>query len=193
VPVLASCLGHPRIGIARELKKALEAFWSKKSSAEDLHRVAADLRRRHWSAMKSAGLDHVPSNDFSLYDHMLDMAVCVGAVPSRYRGITDPLARYFAMARGLQDRAAALDVPALEMTKWFDTNYHYIVPELEHDQRFTLDATKILAEIDEAQSLGVEPRPVVPGPLTFLLLSKLAPEAPANATPLRRIALPRTE
>jgi len=123
--------------------------------------------------MKDAGLDHIPTNDFSLYDHMLDAAVAFGVVPARYRGIRDPLARYFAMARGLQDRDAGLDVPALEMTKWFDTNYHYIVPELEPGQVFTLDASKVLAEVDEARSLGVEPRPVLVGPVTFLMLSKM--------------------
>jgi 5-methyltetrahydropteroyltriglutamate--homocysteine methyltransferase len=134
--------------------------------------------------MKATGLDHIPSNDFSLYDHMLDMAVAVGAVPPRYRGISDPLARYFAMARGLQDRVAGLDVAALEMTKWFDTNYHYIVPELEPGQKFELDASKIVGEIEEARAIGIETRPVIPGPATFLLLSKLAPGAAKDVTPL---------
>ena len=185
--ILATCLGHPRIGVARELKKALESFWSKKSSAQDLGKVAADLRRRHGSAMKAAGIDHVPVGDFSLYDHMLDMAVAVSAVPQRYRRIADPLVRYFAMARGLQDREAGLDVAALEMTKWFDTNYHYIVPELESGQAFALDASKLLGEIEEARALGLEPRPVIPGPVTFLLLSKLAPGHAEGATPLDRL------
>ncbi len=183
--VLATCLGHPRIGVTRELKKALESYWSRNSSVDELQAVAAELRRRHWSAMKRAGIDHIPSNDFSLYDHMLDMAVAVGAVPARYRAIADPSARYFAMARGLQDREIGVDVAALEMTKWFDTNYHYIVPEIEPGQTFMLDATKILAEIDEARSLGIETRPVVVGPVSFLLLSKPArgatePEAPLD-------------
>src|SRR5262245_18591417 len=124
---MATCLGHPRIGVARELKRALEKFWSKKSSAEELSAVARELRARHWQAMRAAGLGQVPCNDFSLYDHVLDMAVMLGAVPERYRAIPDPLARYFAMARGAEDKSAALDLPALEMTKWFDTNYHYIV------------------------------------------------------------------
>ena len=168
MPSLATCLGHPRIGVGRELKKALETFWAKKTSAADLERVATAASPRHWSVMKAKGIDVIPSNDFSLYDHMLDMAVTVGAVPERYRGIADPLGRYFAMARGSQDRDAGIDVSALEMTKWFDTNYHYIVPELAIDQLFRLDAAKILAEIDEARALGIEPRPVVPGPVTFL-------------------------
>ena len=185
MPLYATCLGHPRIGVARELKKALESYWSKKSSATDLEATARELRARHWRTMKAAGLDQVPGNDFSLYDHMLDMAFAVGAVPARYREIEAPLSRYFAMARGLQDPAASLDVPALEMTKWFDTNYHYIVPELEIAQVFTLDASKILAEIDEARALGVDVRPVIPGPVTFLLLSKLAAGAKDGASTLQ--------
>ena len=178
---LATCLGHPRIGGDRELKKALESFWSRKSSREELKDVARELRRRHWLTMKAAGIDHVPSNDFSLYDHVLDMAICLGAVPERYRGIADPLWQMFAMARGLQDPAAGLDVPALEMTKWFDTNYHYIVPELAMSQSFDLDASRILGEIEEARALGVEPRPVIVGPVTFLRLAKLTPGAPLSA------------
>ncbi|MCA1958556.1 MAG: 5-methyltetrahydropteroyltriglutamate--homocysteine S-methyltransferase [Nitrospira sp.] len=171
--VLATCLGYPRIGASRELKKALEAFWSGRLTADELHRTAAELRWRHWSVMKAAGLDLVPIGDFSLYDHVLDMAVTIGAVPSRYRSIADPLTRYFAMARGLQDRQAGIDVPALEMTKWFDTNYHYLVPELERTQQFSLDGSKLLTELSEARALGIEPRPVVLGPVTFLLLSKM--------------------
>ncbi|MEO8340912.1 MAG: 5-methyltetrahydropteroyltriglutamate--homocysteine S-methyltransferase [Nitrospirota bacterium] len=182
--ILATCLGHPRIGVARELKRALESFWSGQSTATDLQECAAELRGRHWSAMKAAGIDHIPAGDFSLYDHMLDMAVAVGAVPTRYRELTDPLMQYFAMARGYQSRKKGIDVAALEMTKWFDTNYHYIVPELELHQPFTLNASKLLAEIDEARALGIAVRPVIPGPVTFLLLSKLASGAPNDTTTL---------
>lgn len=182
--VLATCLGYPRIGAARELKKALESYWSGQSTAEDLERAATELRYQHWSAMKQAGIDHVPVGDFSLYDHVLDMAVTVGAVPQRYRDIQDPLIRYFAMARGLQDGRAGIDVSALEMTKWFDTNYHYIVPELDPDRPFALDASKLLVHIDEARSLGIEPRPVILGPVSFLLLSKLKAGTAARAIPL---------
>ncbi|MBJ6752039.1 5-methyltetrahydropteroyltriglutamate--homocysteine S-methyltransferase [Geomonas anaerohicana] len=174
MPVLATVLGHPRIGIARELKKALEAYWSGASPAESLMATAQEIRTRHWSMMKQAGLDQIPCNDFSLYDHMLDMAVTVGAIPARFRSIADPLNRYFAMARGVQDRGAGIDLSPLEMTKWFDTNYHYIVPELSADQSFALDPTKIAAELAEAQALGIVPRPVLPGPITFLKLSKFA-------------------
>jgi 5-methyltetrahydropteroyltriglutamate--homocysteine methyltransferase len=184
VSLVATCLGHPRIGVARELKKALESFWSRKTSSTELESVAHDLRRRHWSLMKERGIDQIPSNDFSLYDHMLDTAVLVDAIPARYRGIADPLTRYFAMARGLQDPDAGIDVPALEMTKWFDTNYHYLVPELEPGQRFRLNARKLLEEIDEARALGVEPRPVLPGPVSFLLLSKFGPGVATAQAPL---------
>ena len=171
---LATCLGFPRIGLDRELKKALEAHWSNKATAEALHDTARALRRRHWQAMAAAGIDHVPSNDFSLYDHVLDTAVLLGVVPARFRAIADPTARYFAMARGLQDPASGTDVAALEMTKWFDTNYHFLVPELEAGQRFALDPARVLAELAEARAAGVEPRPVVLGPVSFLLLSKMA-------------------
>ena len=178
---LATCLGFPRIGRDRELKKALERHWSTGDAA--LHVTARDLRRRHWVAMKDAGIDHVPSNDFSLYDHVLDTAVLFGAIPARFRAIEDATARYFAMARGLQDPATDTDVAALEMTKWFDTNYHFLVPELTLDQAFTLDPARVLVEIDEARAAGVEPRPVLLGPVSFLRLSKLA-HADAGATPL---------
>jgi 5-methyltetrahydropteroyltriglutamate--homocysteine methyltransferase len=184
VALISTCLGHPRIGKARELKLSLERYWKKTTSAVELEAAARELRSRHWSSMKDRGIAHVPSNDFSLYDHMLDMAVTLGAVPERYAAISDPLERYFAMARGLQDHDAGVDLPALEMTKWFDTNYHYIVPELEPGQRFTLDASKLLRELDEARALGIDPRPVLIGPVTFLLLSKFGQDAAVEATPL---------
>ncbi|BCA53361.1 5-methyltetrahydropteroyltriglutamate--homocysteine methyltransferase [Nitrospira sp. KM1] len=181
--ILATCLGYPRIGAARELKYALESYWSGKRTAADLLQAGYDLRRRHWSAMKSAGIDHIPVGDFSLYDHMLDAAVMVGAVPQRYQAIADPLTRYFAMARGYQD-SKGLDLSALEMTKWFDTNYHFIVPELERTQKFSLNAAKLYAEIEEARRLGIESRPVIIGPVTFLLLSKLQDGKTQDAIPL---------
>jgi len=123
-----ACLGHPRIGVERELKRACEAFWAGRLTPDQLHGVGRELRALHWLAMKAAGIQHIPSNDFSFYDHMLDTAVMVGAVPARYRPIEDRLARTFAMGRGLQAPALGVDVGALEMTKWFDTNYHYLVP-----------------------------------------------------------------
>jgi len=187
VALLATCLGYPRIGAARELKKVLEAFWAGKISADALEAAAKELRNRNWSSMKEAGIDQIPSNDFSLYDHMLDTTVLVGAVPGRYAEIGEPLTRYFAMARGLQSAPERLDLAALEMTKWFDTNYHFIVPEIELGQTFRLDATKILAELEEARALGIAPRPVLVGPVTFLRLSKLAPGAPVHATTLNAL------
>jgi 5-methyltetrahydropteroyltriglutamate--homocysteine methyltransferase len=158
------------MGRERELKRGLEAHWAGERTASELHALVAELRRARFFTMQSAGVTHVPCNDFSLYDHVLDAAVLVGAVPERYGAVVDPLARYFAMARGTQ--GAGADLEALEMTKWFDTNYHYIVPELEPEQRFELDATKLFAELAEARVLGLEPRPVLLGPVTFLLLSK---------------------
>jgi 5-methyltetrahydropteroyltriglutamate--homocysteine methyltransferase len=182
--VISSCLGYPRIGDARELKRALESFWAKEISAEELQAAAAALRRRHWQAMKAAGIRQLPSNDFSLYDHVLDMMDTVGAVPPRFRAIRDPLTRYFAMARGYQDQTTGLDLTALEMTKWFDTNYHYLVPELAVGQSFELDVSRILRHVEEARSLGIETRPVLLGPVTFLLLSKLPLDAAPDASPL---------
>ena len=173
--VQSSCLGHPRIGKERELKRALEEYWAGKRSAVELTAVARELRSRHWRGMREAGIGVVPSNEFSLYDHVLDAAVLLGVVPERYQRVADPLARYFAMARGLQEPASGVDLDALEMTKWFDTNYHYIVPELEPEQVFRLEPTKLLGELAEARSLGIEPRPVVLGPVSFLLLAKWAP------------------
>lgn len=159
-------LGFSRIGLNRELKKALESYWKGESDTAALHATAAGLRARHWSLQREAGIAVIPSNDFSLYDHVLDTSVLVGAIPPRFAGIADPDARYFAMARGT-DAA-----PAMEMTKWFDTNYHFIVPELHRDQAFALNADKPLNHFREAQALGLVTRPVILGPVTFLSLAK---------------------
>ncbi len=166
--VVAGSLGYPRIGPKRELKKALERFWAGQSSEAELEEASRALRRDAWRLQQDRGLQHVPSNDFSLYDHVLDTAVMVGAVPSRFLGDGDQIGldTYFAMARG------ARDVPAMEMTKWFDTNYHYIVPEFELDQRFRLASTKPLDEFLEAQTEGIRTRPKLLGPVSFLLLGK---------------------
>ncbi|HTA90821.1 MAG TPA: 5-methyltetrahydropteroyltriglutamate--homocysteine S-methyltransferase [Polyangiaceae bacterium] len=173
---IATNLGFPRIGANRELKRALERFWSGRSSEADLLGVASELRQRHWLMSRDAGITHIPSNDFSLYDHVLDTAFMVGAIPARHRFAEGPaggkLGSYFAMARGAQDAGRGLDLPALEMTKWFDTNYHYIVPELEPQQHFELYTSKPLDEFLEARALGISTRPVLLGPVSFLLLSK---------------------
>ena len=169
---LATNLGFPRIGARRELKRGLEAHWRGEIDGPALLDVAKTLRAEHWSLQRQAGLDHVPSNDFSLYDHVLDTAAMVGAVPERYRwqGGSVDLATTFAMARGAQ--SATLDVPAMEMTKWFDTNYHYLVPEFSPGQGFELASTKPIDEFTEAAALGVHTRPFLLGPVSFLLLGK---------------------
>ena len=129
--VLATNLGFPRIGPNRELKKAVEAYWKGKSSADELLKAGAVIRAQNWKLQKDAGLDHIPSNDFSFYDQILDLTATLGLVPSRYnwKGGAVDLDLYFAMARGRQQDG--VDVTAMEMTKWFDTNYHYLVPEFE--------------------------------------------------------------
>jgi 5-methyltetrahydropteroyltriglutamate--homocysteine methyltransferase len=169
---LSSTLGYPRIGRDRELKRACEAYWKGALSAEEVHRTAAELRRAHWQAQRAAGIDLIPCNDFSLYDTVLDAVALIGAVPPRYHrdGQTVNLDTYFAMARGAQ--RAGLDVTAMEMTKWFDTNYHYIVPEWHSGQRFHLASGKPFDELAEAQAQGVPARPVLVGPLTLVLLGK---------------------
>ena len=167
-----TCLGFPRIGRRRELKVALEKYWKGTLDAAALHEVAQNLRQAHWQLQRAAGVDSVPVNDFSLYDTMLDTAWLFGAVPERYQQIAaaNPLAGYFASARGYH--ADGHDLHALEMTKWFDTNYHYIVPELRRGQIFALSGDKPIAEFLEAKALGLAARPVLPGPVTFLLLAK---------------------
>ncbi len=176
-------LGTPRIGPRRELKLALERFWSGASEEKALIEAAVGLRAANWARQKKLGVTVIPTNDFSFYDHVLDTAAMVGAIPEIYgwRGGAVPLATYFAMARGAQgeghDEACghahhAHGVPALEMTKWFDTNYHYMVPELARDQNFTLASRKPIEEYEEAKALGYQTRPVLVGPVTFLKLAK---------------------
>ncbi|HEV8694958.1 MAG TPA: 5-methyltetrahydropteroyltriglutamate--homocysteine S-methyltransferase, partial [Lysobacter sp.] len=165
-------LGFPRIGARRELKQVLESFWDGSTSAQALLDTAHELRQRHWQLAREAGADSVPCNDFSLYDHVLDTAVLFDAIPDTHRELFDtaPLAGYFALARGLQGDSR--DLRALEMTKWFDTNYHYLVPQFEPDQRFTLRPDKPLSELAQAQALGLDARPVLLGPVSFLKLGK---------------------
>ncbi|WP_454832817.1 5-methyltetrahydropteroyltriglutamate--homocysteine S-methyltransferase [Pseudoxanthomonas wuyuanensis] len=169
---LVTNLGFPRIGARRELKHALEAYWRGESSAAQLQDSARELRQRHWRLQSDAGAGIVPSNDFSLYDHVLDTAFLFDAIPDPYRALADadPLAGYFALARGVQQDG--VDLRALEMTKWFDTNYHYLVPELHRDQQFRLRGDKPVAEYLEARVAGFASRPVLLGPVSFLLLSK---------------------
>src|SRR5919201_134105 len=176
---LSNIAGFPRIGPRRELKFATEGYWRGEVSENELLAVAKRIRLENWRLMQRAGVDLIPSNDFSLYDHVLDTGALVGAVPDRYghdRGQVS-LDTYFAMARGRQD--GGVDVTAMEMTKWFDTNYHYIVPELGPDTRFSLSATKPFDEHAEAmEQLGIDTVPVIVGPVSFLLLAKAAEGAP---------------
>src|SRR6266545_3647451 len=174
---IASNLGFPPLGAARELKRATEGYWSGKVSRAQLLNTGAELRRRHWELQRDLGIDRIPVNDFSFYDRMLDTCALVGAVPPRYewKGSEVDLDTYFAMARGSQGKGR--DVTAMEMTKWFDTNYHYIVPELERGQSFKLASQKPVAEFREAKALGIEATPVLIGPVTFLLLAKTKGES----------------
>lgn len=158
-------LGYPRIGPDRELKRAVERYWAGKIDEAALLATGRELRRQTWLELRDAGLDSVPSNTFSHYDQMLDTTELFGALPERFTGLSK-LDTYFAAARGVQD------APAMEMTKWFDTNYHYIVPELGPDTTFALTGSKPLDEYREARALGIKTRPVLVGPVTFLLLSK---------------------
>ncbi|AQS41822.1 MAG: 5-methyltetrahydropteroyltriglutamate--homocysteine methyltransferase [Candidatus Tokpelaia hoelldobleri] len=179
--IRTAALGFPRIGARRELKTALEAFWSGKIPPQDLLQTAAALRKDNWQRQKAKGIAIIPSNDFSLYDHVLDTAIMVGAVQTD-QGADDSrfLERYFALARGREAHDSNCScgcvrgsgTKALEMTKWFDTNYHYLVPELQAGQSFFLQAAKPVAEFLEARALGIITRPVILGPVSFLLLAK---------------------
>lgn len=181
-------LGTPRIGPRRELKLALESYWSGKSDQKTLLETAAALRAANWARQKALGVSVIPSNDFSLYDQVLDTSVMVGAIPEIYGWTGGPVSldTYFAMARGSQgetephtscghahhEHGHAHGAPAQEMTKWFDTNYHYMVPEFASGQRFELSSLKAVDEYREAKALGYETRPVLLGPVTFLKLGK---------------------
>lgn len=160
-------LGFPRIGAKRELKKALEAYWKGDTNLAALQKTAAELRARHWRLQADAGIDIIPSNDFSFYDQVLDMSVALNAIPPRFAATAENnIDLYFAMARG------AAHAPAMEMTKWFDTNYHYIVPEFHETQEFAAKPLKAVSEYLEAKALGVETRPVLIGLATYLSLGK---------------------
>lgn len=168
-------LGYPRIGSNRELKKSSEKYWAGKISVTELIRTGVEIRKSNWELQKKAGIDLIPSNDFSFYDHVLDMSLMLGAIPKRYHKVildksNSEIDLYFAMARGYQKNN--LDIKAMEMTKWFDTNYHYIVPEFTKDQKFNLFSTKIVDEFLEAKNLGIQTKPVLIGPVSFILLGK---------------------
>lgn len=165
-------LGYPRLGAGRELKWALEGYWSGKIGTAELIKTGKELRLSHWKLQQEAGIDIIPSNDFSFYDQVLDTSCMVGALPQRYSQIENPtdIDIYFAMARGTQQ--GDVNLAAMEMTKWFDTNYHYIVPEIDKEQIFRLVSTKVIDEFIEAKEAGIHTRPVLLGPVSYLLLSK---------------------
>ncbi|QHI68312.1 5-methyltetrahydropteroyltriglutamate--homocysteine S-methyltransferase [Tichowtungia aerotolerans] len=192
-PIQTRTLGYPRIGANRELKKAVEAYWAGTISQDELAETAAQLRSKHWKQQRNAGIDLIPSNDFSFYDHVLDTACLVGALPERigFGGGNVDLPIYFTAARGVPPAEAAgriEETAALEMTKWFDTNYHYLVPELQKDQFFRLSSTKPVDEYLQAKTLGIETVPVLLGPISFLLLSK--PDGDFDALTLLERLLP---
>jgi 5-methyltetrahydropteroyltriglutamate--homocysteine methyltransferase len=166
-------LGYPRIGSNRELKKACEQYWSGKIVLDELLEVGKTITQNNWKVQQEAGIDLIPCNDFSYYDQVLDMTLTVGAIPERYQEIAfkkSELDLYFAMARGFQKDG--LDITAMEMTKWFDTNYHYIVPEFQKNQEFKLFSNKIIKEFISAKQAGINAKPVIIGLLTYLLLGK---------------------
>ncbi|EKM80147.1 hypothetical protein AGABI1DRAFT_113354 [Agaricus bisporus var. burnettii JB137-S8] len=181
--VLSSVLGFPRIGANREIKKAVEAYWAGKTSAEDLQKVAAEVRKTSWTSVKNHRVDFVPSGEFSLYDHVLDHSAAFNVIPQRYVGLgLTPLDVYFAMGRGRQSEG--VDVPASEMKKWFDSNYHYVVPELSEETDLKLIYNKALEEFKEAKEAGITTRPVVLGPVSFLVLGKSAKSAQPGFRPI---------
>ncbi|MDP9046626.1 MAG: 5-methyltetrahydropteroyltriglutamate--homocysteine S-methyltransferase, partial [Bacteroidota bacterium] len=173
--MLTQNLGYPRIGGQRELKKACENYWAGKITLKELLTTGKTIRKENWQTQKEAGIDLIPSNDFSYYDQVLDHSLMFGAIPKRYNDVilkkgNEELDLYFAMARGYQKDG--LDVVAMEMTKWFDTNYHYIVPEFFKDQQFNLFSTKVIDEFYEARQSGFVTKPVLLGPVSYLLLGK---------------------
>ncbi|MGN0339168.1 MAG: 5-methyltetrahydropteroyltriglutamate--homocysteine S-methyltransferase [Lachnospira sp.] len=166
-----SVIGFPRIGTLRELKFASEKYFRKEIDSDELLQIAKALRETHWNTQKNAGIDFISSNDFSFYDMVLDTAALLGIVPKRYKELhLSQLDTYFAMARGYQGESG--DVKALAMKKWFNTNYHYIVPEIEDDTQIELSGNKLWEEYEEAKALGIETKPVVIGAYTMLKLCR---------------------
>jgi len=165
-------LGFPRIGAQRELKFALESYWRGDSTVEALEETAAGLRSLHWQQQQE--LDLVPVGDFSLYDQVLDMSFTLGNLPARIRASAgSELENYFRLARGRAPQDPKdQDLAAGELTKWFDSNYHYIVPEFDADTRFQLDPSRLLSQVVEARTQGINAKPVIIGPLTYLRLGK---------------------
>ncbi len=171
--VTTHSLGFPRIGRKRELKFALEKYWKGTISEQALLEIATDLRTQHWQ--DQAALDWIPVGDFSLYDHVLDTSFMLGNIPARVSGLSgSAIDNYFRVARGrsVSDDSASSCVHAGEMTKWFDTNYHYIVPEFEKNTRFSLNSSHLLEQIQQARKTHHQVKPVILGPVTYLWLGK---------------------
>ena len=175
--MLKNNLGYPRVGAHRELKKASEQYWAGKTSREELVAVARNIREQNWKLQQDAGIDLIPCNDFSFYDQVLDTSLMLGVIPQRYNAVltenqnNKEIDLYFAMARGYQKDG--LDITAMEMTKWFDTNYHYIVPEFTANQQFRIFSEKVFDEFNLAKQItGIVPKPVLIGPVSYLLLGK---------------------
>lgn len=175
--IINHTLGFPRIGLKRELKKAQENYWAGKISQQELLETGRELRARHWEQQKQAGVDLVPVGDFAWYDHVLTTSLLLGNVPPRHQnpdGAID-LDTLFRIARGRAPTGEP--AAAAEMTKWFNTNYHYIVPEFQQGQEFKLSWTQLLEEVDEALALGHQVKPVLLGPVTYLWLGKVKGQA----------------
>ena len=175
---LTSVSGFPRIGGDRELKKAIEGYWKGKHGLDQVRATAKELRERHWRLQAEAGIDLIPSNDFSYYDQVLDTAILLNVIPQRYDRLAfeNPEDTLFAMARGYQGPKG--DVTALPMKKWFTTNYHYLVPEIDSATDIHLNGTKPFDEFEEAKALGIHTKPVLVGPYTFLKLARNAKAEP---------------
>ena len=172
-------IGYPRIGTLRELKFASEKYFRNEITEEELKETAAQLKKSRWERQKRSKIDQISSNDFSYYDMTLDAAVMFGIIPERYKELKlSELDTYFAMARGYQGQAG--DVKALAMKKWFNTNYHYLVPEVEDDTKIALSGYKFIDEYEEAKSLGIETKPVITGAYTLLKLCRFTGQKGIN-------------
>jgi 5-methyltetrahydropteroyltriglutamate--homocysteine methyltransferase len=178
-------LGYPRIGLHREMKRALESFWNNGMTDKELEEICNAVQITNWNLQKSIGIDHIPCNDFSTYDHVLDTAFMLDAIPDRFREIhfDTGYERYFACARGALNQSGNL-VPPLEMTKWFNTNYHYLVPEINKSTQFILHPQRPVKAFELARSVGIATRPVILGPVSFLGLSK---SGESNFSPIQKI------
>ncbi|WWC58015.1 5-methyltetrahydropteroyltriglutamate-homocysteine S-methyltransferase [Kwoniella dejecticola CBS 10117] len=183
--VKSAVLGYPRVGVNRSAKKAIESYWAGNTSEEQLLETAKNIRKERWESIKNAGVDTIPSGDFTLYDHLLDHSFNFGVIPQRYvEQKLSPLDTYFAMGRGRQDRSKGIDVVASEMGKFFDSNYHIVKVDHSPSTEFSLKNNQQLNEYKEAKELGITTRPVLFGPITYLSLVRAGRDAPADFEPI---------